>query len=251
MNLANLVGKFQVPEHISRKELKQDRIRESIEHGAEAVISHGQFVSIVLAAAALAILGYFGWSFYNQRQTVKASAAFDQAMKAYSARIRAPNEPAEAGEVSYFDEMTKLEDAARKFAEVADKYPRTNPGMLARYYGALSLEEMGRFNQALEYLRKLENSSDKELAALARFQMAEIYARTDKPDDAIKIYRQLAERPTVFVPKPLVLLQLAGQLRARNPEEAAKIYNQIKQDYPDSALSEEAQRGLDSLPSKS
>ncbi len=237
--------------HISRRELKQDRIRESIEHGAEAVISHRQFFSIALGLVALTVLGYFGWRIYNDRQTVKASAALEEAMKIYNARVRAPNEPVEAGEVTYLDEKTKLEDAARKFNEMADKYPRTNPGMLGRYYGALSLEEMGRFNQALEYLRKLEGSSDKELAGLGRFQTAEIYARTDRPDDAIKVYRQLAEKPTVLVPKPLVLLQLAGQLRAKNPQEAAKIYNQIKQDYPDSAISEEAQRGLDSLPSKS
>src|SRR6266403_3997992 len=32
-----------VSDHISRKELKHDRIKETIEHGAEAVISHGQF----------------------------------------------------------------------------------------------------------------------------------------------------------------------------------------------------------------
>ncbi len=240
-----------MPQHISRKELKQDKIRESIEHGAEAVISHRQFFSIAIGLVALLILGFFGWRFYNDRQTVKASAALDEAMKIYNARVRAPNEPVEAGEITYLDEKTKLEDAARKFSEIADKYPRTNPGMLARYYGALSLEELGRFNQALESLRKLEDSSDKELAALARFQMAEVYARTGKPDDAIKIYRQLADRPTVLVPKPLVLLQLAGQLRSKNPQEAAKIYNDIKKDYPDSAISEEAQRGLESLPSKS
>ena len=240
-----------MPEHISRKELKQDKIRESIEHGAEAVISHGQFFAITLGLVVLIALGYLGWSFYHDRQTVKASAALDEAMKIYNARVRAPSEPAEAGEVTYLDLQTKLDDSTRKFTEIGDKYPRTNPGMLARYYAALSLEEMGRFNQALEYLRKLENSSDKELVGLARFQMAEIYARTDKPDDAIKIYRQLADKPTVLVPKPLVLLQLAGQLRAKNPQEAAKIYNDIKKDYPDSAISEEAQRGLDSLPSKS
>ncbi len=240
-----------MPQHISRKELKQDKIRESIEHGAEAVISHRQFFSIVAGLVVFLILGFFGWRFYNDRQTVKASAGLDEAMKIYSARVRAPNEPVEAGEITYLDDTTKLEDAARKCNEIADKYPRTNPGRLARYYGALSLEALGRFNQALESLRKLENSSDKELAGLARFQMAEVYARTEKPDDAIRMYRQLADRPTVLVPKPLVLLQLAGQLRSKNPQEAAKIYNQVKQDYPDSAISEEAQRGLESLPSKS
>jgi hypothetical protein len=240
-----------LPQHISRKELKQDKIRESLEHGAEAVISHRQFFSIVFGIIVLIVLGFVGWRSYNARQTVKASAGLDEAMKIYNARVRAANEPVEAGEVTYLDEPTKLEDAARKFNEIADKYPRVNPGMLARYYGALSLEQLGRFNQALENLRKLEDSSDKELAGLARFQMAEIHVRTGKPDDAIKIYRQLAEKPTVLVPKPLVLLQLAGQLRAKNPEEAAKIYNEIKKDYPDSAISEEAQRGLESLPSKS
>ena len=237
--------------HISRKELKQDKIRESIEHGAEAVISHRQFFTITIGLIVLIVLGFFGWRVYSERQTVKAAAGLDEAMKIYNARVRAPNEPVEPGEVTYLDLQTKLNDSTRKFTEIADKYPRTNPGMLARYYAALSLEEMGRFNQALENLRKLENSSDKELAGLARFQMAEVYTRTEKPDEAIRIYRQLAEKPTVLVPKPLVLLQLAGQLRTKNPEEAAKIYNQIKNDYPDSAISEEAQRGLESLPSKS
>ena len=45
-------------EHISRKELKQDKIKETIEHGAEAVISHGQFTLIVVVVALLAALGY-------------------------------------------------------------------------------------------------------------------------------------------------------------------------------------------------
>src|SRR5260370_7850680 len=37
-----------VSEHISRKELKQDKIKETIEHDPEAVISHGQFTLILV-----------------------------------------------------------------------------------------------------------------------------------------------------------------------------------------------------------
>src|SRR5258705_10574180 len=76
-----------VSEHISRKELKQDKIKETIEHGAEAVISHGQFTLIVVFVALVVALGYGGWRFYVGRQTVGTSAAFDTALKAYQGPI--------------------------------------------------------------------------------------------------------------------------------------------------------------------
>ena len=43
-----------MPEHISRKELKQDKIKETLEHGAEAVYSHGQFAAAVLLVVLVA-----------------------------------------------------------------------------------------------------------------------------------------------------------------------------------------------------
>jgi hypothetical protein len=237
--------------HISRKELKQDKFRESLEHGAEAVISHRQFSAVLIGLVAAIVLGTFGWRMYAERQNVKAGAELDEAMKIYLTRAHAPIEPGEPGELTYADDNVKLQDAERKFDDVAARYPRTNAGLLARYYGALCLEELNRFNEALEGLRKIESGSDKELAGLARYQMAVAYARSGKPDESIKLLRQMAEHPTVLVPKPMVLLELGAQLRRSNPQAAAGIYNQIKKDYPDSAVSEEAQRELDALPPKS
>ncbi len=235
-------------QHISRKELKQDKIRESIAHGAEAVVSHSQFFTTLLIVIALLSAGYGGWRIYAERRNVKAAAAFDDAMKVYNARIRGASEPAEAGEVTYLDDTNKMQDAVVKFNGVADKYPSTNPGKLARYYSALCLENLGRFNQALESLKKLDAGSDKELAALSQYQTAQVYARTGKPDEAIKIFRALADKPAALVPRSLALLELAGQLRATNPMEAAKLYNEIKKEFPDTAIAEEADRGLGTLP---
>lgn len=238
-------------QHISRKELKQDKIRESFEHGAEAVITHQKFALILLLTLAAVGAAILGWRFYNERQTSQASSALDDAMKVYSARIRAANETAEAGEVTYIDEKNKYEDAAKKFTDVADKYPRTNPGRLARYYAGLSLEHLGRDNQALDALKKVEGGGDKELAGLARFQLAQINDKLGKTDEAIKLYRQMVEKPTAFVPKPLAMLSLANDLSRTNPPEAAKVYNQIKKEYPDSQIAEEADRGLDAIGPKS
>ena len=238
-------------EHISRKELKQDKIKETIEHGAEAVISHGQFTLIVVLIALLVALGYGGWRFYIDRQTIEASSAFDTAMKAYKGRIASAPDPSDPHEPFFLDEAARAQDAMQKFIKVADKYPRANPGKLARYYSALCLEDLERHNQALEELKKISGGSDKELAAMAQYQMAIIYSRTGKPDDAIKIFRALADKQSALVPRPLVLLELAGILRNSNPKEAAGIYQQIKKEFPDTTIADQADRGLDTLSPKS
>jgi len=237
-----------LPEHISRKELKQDKIRESFEHGAEAVISHKRLTTIVLCVIAGAVIVAVGWRVYSERRNVNAAAAFAEASKIYNARIRAASEPAETGEITYLDVNTKLQAALSKFNEVADRYPRTYHGRQARYYGALCLEAMGRYNQALEQLQKLNNGGDKELAAQIQFQIAQVYAHTGKTNDAVKILRALADQPSVLVPRSYVMLELAGLLRAKNPKEAAVLYAQIKKEFPDSAIAEQADRRLEELP---
>jgi tetratricopeptide (TPR) repeat protein len=240
-----------VSEHISRKELKQDKIKETIEHGAEAVISHGQFTLIVVIVILAVALGYGGWRFYVDRQTVAASVDFDGAVKVYQGRIATVPDPADPSAPFYPDESARAQEAMQKFIKVADKYPNTNPGKLARYYSALCLENLDRHNQALEELKKISGGGDKELAAMAQYQMAIIYSRTGKPDDAIKIFRALADKQSALVPRPLVLLELASVLRSSNPKEAATIYQQIKKEFPDTAIADQADRGLDTLSPKS
>jgi len=236
-----------VTQHISRKELKQDEIRETLAHGAEAVLSHQRATWIIAGIVVGVLLAVFGWRFWSERQTLKASAMFDGAMKVYEARIRAPGEPEQPGEITYISEKNKYEDAAKKFAEVAGQYGRTRPGLMARYYAALSLEKLGRWEEAQKWLREMENSGDAEFAALARFNLAETYNRTGKLDQAAALYRQLIEKPAALVPKPLAMLALADNLSTRNPAEAQKLYEQIKKDYPDSAIADQAERALESL----
>jgi len=241
-----------VAEHLTRKELKQDKIRESIEHGAEAVYSHSQVAAAAVGAVLLVVLVYGGWKFYTDRQAVRASAGLDEAMKIYNAPIRTGNEPAEPGEITYSDSQKRSQDASQKFAVVADKYPSTNPGKLARYYQALTLLDLDKQNQSIEELKKLAGGSDKELSAMAQYQLATVYARTGKTEDAIKNYRAVADSKSALVPRPLVLIELADLLRQSNPTEAASLYQQLKKDYPtNSAISDRADRGLDLLAPKS
>jgi tetratricopeptide (TPR) repeat protein len=249
--VTNHVGDLAVSEHISRKELKQDKIHDAIEHGAEAFYLHKQITLVVLLVVLAGAVAYGSWTVYHDRQTAAAAVALDTAMKAYNGRIGGTPDPQDPSDVSYADETARSSDALNKFNAVANKYPNTNPGRQARYYAALCLENLERHNQALEDLRKLVSGSDKELASMAQYQMGVIYERTGKPDDAAKILRALADKRSVFVPRPLALLELANVLRQTNPKEATSVYQQIKKEFPDSTISEQADRGLDLLAPKS
>src|SRR5262249_934868 len=144
-----------VADHLSRKELKHDAIREGIEHGAEAVWSHSMSVLIALVVALVVVASYSGWSVYHERQNVHASAAFDWAMKTYNARIGGIPDPGDPSEQVFKTEEERSAAAQPKFAEAAEKYPNTYYGQMGRYYSALCLEGLERHNQALEELKRI------------------------------------------------------------------------------------------------
>ena len=236
--------------HIGRKELKRDEIRESIVHGAEAALAHQKEIWIYGAVALAVVLAIVGWRFYSQRQTVKAAAAFEDASKIFTARIRPISEPEQPGEITYVEEKNKFTDAAKKFEEVAQAYSSARPGQMAQYYAGLCHQQLGQNDKALEWFGKVQSGGDAELASLSRFRSAVVYVAMGKGDEAVKAYQQLLANPSTMVPKPLVMLALADHYLRSNPAEAEKLYHQIRAEFPESQIAEEAQSRLDSLPPK-
>ena len=237
-----------VAQHISRRELKTDEVRETLAHGAEAVLSHQQ-VTLYLGLLAIAVaVGVYGWRQYGDRQAARASLALDAAMKVFNAPVGVPPTP---GQITYTEEKNKYTDAEKKFSEVASGYPRTHSGRVAAYYAALSLEKLDKNDEGKKRLRELAGGSEEEMAAVAKFELAGLDERTGQRDEAIKLYQELIAKPALLVPKPVVMLALARCYREKNPSEAAKLYNQIKSDYPDTPVAQQADQALALLSGKS
>jgi len=240
-----------LPQHsLSRKELKKDEVRETLSHGAQAVFAHQHQIWVYGGIALLVALAVLGWRFYTQSQTAKGTAALADAMKVYQGRIRTAAEPALPDEITYLDEKNKYGDAVKKFTDVANRYSRTRPGQLARYYAALSLEKLNRFGEAENDLKALESSGDESLSALARFKLAQVYDEDGKGSQAVQLYQQLSNKPTLFVPKPVVLLALADHYSGSDPTQAAKLYKQVKDEFPDTQAAQQADERLQVLQAK-
>jgi tetratricopeptide (TPR) repeat protein len=241
-----------VPQHVlSRKELKRDEFRDGIVHGAEAVASHQKTAYSIGIAILVVLLGIFGWRFYTQRQTVKAQAGLDDALKTYDAQIVTASEPAAPGEMTFGDEKTRDIAAEHKFSDVAARYPRTRPGQIARYYDALCLELLGSNDAAENDLKAVAAGADPDFAALARYQLAQFYDKIGRGAEAVPLYEQLENTPSLLVPKAMVLLSLADHYAASDPGQAAKLYNQIKTDYSGTPAADQADERLELLNTKS
>ena len=236
-------------QHILRKDLKKDEIRETFAHGVESLASHQQALWVVVAAALVFALAFFGWRSYSQRQTAKAAAALDEAMKIFQAPVRTPGEQIDPTQLSYLDEKNKFADANKKFLDAANHYGRTKPGQVARYYAALSEVQLKQYSDAEKNLNQMASSGDESLSSLAKFQLASVYVQDNKGAQAVEIYKQLQDKPSVFVPKPMAMLALADYYRKADPAQATKLYNDVKQQFPDAA--QQAEQGLEELNSKS
>jgi len=238
-----------VAQHILRKDLKKDEIREKFVHGVESVASHQQALWIVVTAALVVALAVFGWNTYARRQTAKASVALDDGLKIFQARIRVPGDAVDPTEITYLDEKNKYTDADKKFLVVAGQYGRTKPGQMARYYAALSEVQLKQYADAEKNLNDVISGGDENLMSLAKFKLAEVYQRENKGAQAVDLYKQLTDKPSVFVPKAMAMLALADYYRKSDPAQATKLYNQVKQEFP--AAAEEADQGLELLNAKS
>jgi predicted negative regulator of RcsB-dependent stress response len=235
-------------QHISRKELKKDEVRDTLAHGAEALLSHQTPTIVLVAVVIVAAACVYGWRMYSQAQAVHAESSFTSAMDIFQAPVGPPQAP---GQLTYANEDKKYSDAEQAFSKVSQHYGRTRAGQMAAYYAALCNEKLGNNSLAEKWLQGLVDSKDIEVASMAKFELAGLDARSGKTDQAIALYKQVLAQASILVPKPEVMLALANCYSTKDPSQAAKLYGQIKADYPDTPIADQADEALALLPANS
>jgi len=236
----------------TRHSLKEDRFSKvtinaaektvhwTVEHQKNLII--GAVIVLVVIAAALG-----GWYYLNQ-QDQKASVEFGQAIRTLDAPVRPPNMPAQPGMQSFTSIQERATEAHKEFQAVVDKYPHTHAGEFAIYFSGVTAASMGDTTAAERDLKKVASSGDKDLAALAKFALASVYRRMNRPKEAIDLYKQLADKPTASVGKSIAQFELAALYQERQqPQEAKRIYEQLQKDNPNTDVANIASSKLAAL----
>lgn len=228
----------------TRHQLKQDKFAETVGKQYSWVVEHRSKLIYggIAAAVALAIL-LGGMAYYNSRNT-KASTALIKAMDVYNAPLRPAGMPPQPDLLTFPSTGERARAAHAELEKVANEYPHTNSGAIARYFSGLSAKDMNDLPAAEKELKQAADAGDKDLSALAKLALAGVYAQTNRESQAVEIYKYLAEHPTNSVGKSTAQLQLAQLYEAKQPQEATKLYQQIQKDDPAGAAGQIAARTL-------
>jgi TolA-binding protein len=179
----------------------------------------------------------------------RAQALLADALIVQEARVGPPSDATGAAGLTFPTERERAQAAATKFKAAADAYPTTDAGLFARYQEAATLMTLGNAAEAAKaYQQVVDRAGDRVLGQMARLGLAETQARSGQYDQAINIFKELAQRKDGDLPIDGILLQLGRTyVQAGKATEARQTYNRLIEEFPDSVFSADAKRELEGL----
>ena len=231
----------------TRHQLKEDRFSKATFEAAEKTVNwsqehQGKLIVAGVAVAVLLAIGFGGW-YYVKSQDEKASFELATAVRTLETPLRPAGTPEQPGYASFESGTARATEARKEFQAIADKYSQTHTGKMARYFVGLTAAQLGDNAAAEGNLLEAAGSSDADLASLGKFALASEYANEKKDAQAVDLYKQLIDHPTLLVSKVTAQLELASFYTShQKPDEARNIYTQIGKENPSSEAAQLAQR---------
>jgi TolA-binding protein len=240
-----------------RHRLKQNELATSVAHARESFTRHQRTMILGTAAAlilAIAVGGYFIW---RQRTHARSGELLGRASVIMDAAVVPP--PSDAGmdgtapppqqPGTYPSERAKLEAALPRFVEAAESHPKTPAALVARYYAASILSQLGRAADAeRRYREVIDLGGNSVYADMARMGLADAQAQAGKYDEAIKLWQELSTNNPAQLPAEGVLVQLGRTYAmAGRTNDAVTTYNRVVKEFPDSDYAMIAKQELDTL----
>lgn len=141
------------------------------------------------------------------------------------------------------------------FLKVASDYSGTKAGNLAELYAGLCYANLGKWNEAINYLEKYSPASDQMVGPAAVAALGNAYAHVDQLDKAVQNLKKAAKMADDKAADginnsiaPTFLVQAAEILEKQGKkDEALAIYQDIKKKYVNASISQEIDKYIERL----
>jgi predicted negative regulator of RcsB-dependent stress response len=212
----------------------------SEEHKSRLIVG-GVILAVVLAVV------FGGWYYLNQ-QDLKASLLLNQAVRTMDTQLRPAGTPPQPDFPSFASAKERTTEAHKQFQAIADQYPHTRTAEFARYFLGLTSSQLGDNAAAERDLKAVAATHNEDLAALAKLALAAVYRDANRSKEALDLYNQLIAKPTRSVGKATAQMELAEMYAStQQPAEAKRVYEQIQKENPASEVAQLAGQRLQQL----
>jgi len=222
-------------DRLTRHELKQDEFKQSLDQLEQFMAAHLKEIVTVAILAIVVVGSAVGMKYYLGEQEANANLDLAAALKTFQAYVGnvAPGS-LPPGTESYPTTTDRYKAALLKFNAIGAKYrlfPRPKAVGIALYHAGLCEAFLGNSAAAINTLQEAGRDRDRDIASLAQLALADEFIKTGKTQEADRIYQNLADHPTLTVPRASALMALADSLKSSQAARARQIYDQIRKEY--------------------
>ncbi len=182
---------------------------------------HSKLFLGIVAVLALGVAGYFGFTYYKDKQDLEAQGQMFQA-------------------IHYFEQDSLSlalngDGNALGFVDIIDDYGITDAANLAHFYAGAAFLKQGNYDAARKYLQDF-SSNDLLVQARAYSLIGDTYMEEQAFDQAAEFYMKAANyKPNkYFSPAYLMKAALAYE-KLNNNDKAKEAYEKIITEYSDSS----------------
>ena len=234
-----------------RHHLKENEFAEWLLGAKHWYEANSKTVGYIGIAAALALAAVMGTMAYRQMNQGKASSALAAALAVAEAPVLPPAPP-EAGKPpvqrpgTYPTDRARLDAALPKLLAVAEAYPDSDAGLMARYRAAAALVAVGRTQEGAARYKEVVDKGKGAYQVMARLGIAEAHLMAGQFDQAIASFKEVEALKSDDVPVDGVLMQLARAYQlAGKTEDAKKVFKRVVDEFPQSPYAAAARREVE------
>ena len=240
-------------DRLTRHELKQDEFRDVLDQLEQYLKAHLKEILTVAILVIVVVGSAGGLKYYFGRQEASANVDLASALRTFHAYV-GPVAPGTLGAASgsFPTAAEKYKNALEQFNAIVLKYrmfPRPKAATIALYHVGVCESLLGNSAAAINSLQEVSRSGDREIASLAQFALAGEFLKSGRKQEGVAIYQNLADHPSLTVPKASALLALADTLKDSQPGQARKLYDEVQKEFgSDDSIAQALKEQMAGLP---
>ena len=186
----------------------------------QLIEANQKLISIVIGAVVVVAVGYLGLNkFYLEPRQTEAQDQMFIAQTYF--------------EKDSFNLALNGDGTNPGFLDIIDDFGSTDAGNLANYYAGVSYLNIGQFDKAIDHLKKFD-TDDLILGPISVGAQGDAMLEQGKSEKALDLYTEAYKMNDNELTTPIYMLKAGELLENTNKSaEALKIYEIIKQKYPE------------------
>ncbi len=222
---------------VDNTEEKLHSVEEALSRSEKFLEKNQKLLAIIIGAAIVVVLGIFAFQkFYLTPREKSAQADMFMAQKYF--------------EQDSLKQALNGDGVNSGFLTIIDEYGSTKSGNLAKYYAGISYLKLGKFQEAIDYLKKFK-SDDEFVGPMATGGMGDAYLELGQKDKAVDYYEKAAKQKVNDLTTPLYLMRAAMVYEDLGKfDKALNIYEKIKVEHYKSMEAQDIDKYIEMAKSK-